>query len=344
MRAAVFTSNHEPLAIRDVEAPRAGPGEVGLQVARAGICGSDLHVKEYGIRTEPGVIFGHEFSGVISEAGEGVGPWQVGDRVISLPIHACGTCEACRLDKIGLCEQIAFAGFSLDLPGAFAERIVVPAHSLHRIPDGVSFDAAALVEPLSVSRRAVSKTPIKQDSVVLVIGTGPIGAGVVQFARLAGARQVIVSEMSAERRDLALAMGASHAVDPGAGPLRDQVLAIAGRLPDVIFECVGVPGVIQQAIELAAYEATIMVVGVCFQEDHFQPSQAMKRELTIGFSNCYTHEDFAGVLEALASGRLDPSPMHTATVDLDGLPDAFENLIATKSGCKTLVDPSGGAL
>jgi (R,R)-butanediol dehydrogenase / meso-butanediol dehydrogenase / diacetyl reductase len=344
MRAAVFTSSSEPLAIREVEAPRPGAGEVLIQVARAGICGSDLHVKEYGTRVDDGVVFGHEFSGIVSEVGEGVGDWKAGDRVVSLPIHPCGQCEACRQDKIGLCEKIVFTGFTLDHPGAFAERIVVPAHSLHRMPDGVGFDAAALVEPLSVSRRAVSKTPITPESVVLVIGTGPIGAGVVQFAKIAGARKVIVSEMSAERRKLALAMGADAAIDPGTGPLVDQIMELAGKQPDVIFECVGVPGVIQQAIEIAAYEATIMVVGVCFQEDHFQPSQAMKRELTIGFSNCYTHEDFAGVLDALATGRLDPSAMHTGTVDLDGLPAAFENLIATKSGCKTLVDPSGGAL
>lgn len=343
MRAAVFTSSSEPLAIRELERPRPGGGEVGLQVARVGICGSDLHVKEYGGQPE-GVVFGHEFSGVISELGDGVEGWRLGDRVVSLPIHPCGTCEACLNDKIGLCEQIVFTGYSLDHSGGFAEYTVVPTHSLHRVPDGVSFNSAAMVEPLSVSRRAVSRTPVGEGRVVLVIGTGPIGAGVVQFARIAGASKVIVSELSEERRKLALAMGADAVIDPGAGALVDQFVEIAGRQPDVVFECVGVPGLIQQAIEIAAYEATIMVVGVCFQEDKFHPSQAMKRELTIGFSNCYTHEDFAAVLDAMATGALDPSAMHTGTVDLDGLPDAFEALIATKSGCKTLVDPSGGAL
>jgi (R,R)-butanediol dehydrogenase / meso-butanediol dehydrogenase / diacetyl reductase len=344
MKAAVFTSRSEPLAIREIEAPRPAAGEVGVRVARAGICGSDLHVKEGGNPAFEGVVMGHEFSGVISALGEGAGNWQLGERVISLPIHHCGTCEACQQDKIGLCEQIIFTGFSHDHSGAFAEQTVVPVHSLHAIPDGVSFEAAAMVEPLAVSRRAVSRTPVGPDSVVLVIGTGPIGAGVVQFARIAGASRVIVSETSAERRALALAMGASDAIDPAQDPVRDQVLALAGKLPDVVFECVGVPGLIQQAIEVAAYEATIMVVGVCFEEDRFRPNMAMKRELTLGFSNCYTHEDFAAVLAAMASGALDPSAMHTGTVTLDGLPDAFENLIATKSGCKTLVDPSGGVL
>jgi threonine dehydrogenase-like Zn-dependent dehydrogenase len=105
-----------------------------------------------------------------------------------------------------------------------------------------------------------------------------------------------------------------------------------------------VPGLIQQAIEAAAYEATIMVVGVCFEEDRIRPNMAVKRELTIGFSNCYTHGDFAEVLDAMASGTLDPSAMHTSTIGLDALPEVFEELIATKSGCKTLIDPSGGAL
>lgn len=344
MRAAVFTSPSEPLALREIELPRPGPGEVGVRVARAGICGSDLHVKEGGNPAFEGVVMGHEFSGVISELGEDAGDWKLGERVISLPIHPCGTCDACLQDKIGLCEQIVFTGFSHDHSGAFAEYTVVPTHSLHRVPDGVSLEAAALVEPLAVSRRAVSRTPVRPGSIVLVIGTGPIGVGVAQFARMAGAARVIVSEMSAERRALALAMGATDAINPVDGPLRDQVLALAGRLPDVIFECVGVPGLIQQAIETAAYEATIMVVGLCFGEDHFHPSMAMKREMTLGFSNCYTHEDFAGVLEEMASGQLDASPMHTGTVGLDELPAAFEALIATKSGCKTLVDPSGGTL
>ncbi|MCB2047787.1 MAG: alcohol dehydrogenase catalytic domain-containing protein [Novosphingobium sp.] len=343
MRAAVFTSNSEPLAIRDIERPRPGRGEVGLQVARVGICGSDLHVKEYGGMPE-GIVFGHEFAGVISELGEGTQGWQVGDRVVSLPIHHCGKCEACLQDKIGLCEQIIFTGYSLDHSGGYAEYSVVPTHSLHKVPEGVSFDSAAMVEPLSVSRRAVTRTPINNDSVVLVIGTGPIGAGVVQFARLAGAAKVIVSEMTEERRELALALGADAAIDPSSAPVADQIVEIAGRRSDVIFECVGVPNLIQQAIEVAAYEATIMVVGVCFQEDRFQPSMAVKRELTIKFSNCYAHEDFAAVLDALETGGLDPSAMHTATIGLDALPKVFEDLITTKSGCKTLIDPSGGVL
>jgi (R,R)-butanediol dehydrogenase/meso-butanediol dehydrogenase/diacetyl reductase len=344
MRAAVFTSNSEPLAIREIEKPRPGAGEVGLRVARAGICGSDLHVKEGGNPAFAGVVFGHEFAGVITELGEGAQGWQVGDRVVSLPIHHCGECEACLQDKIGLCEKIVFTGYSHDHSGGYAEYTVVPAHSLHRIPDGVCYDKAALVEPLSVSRRAVSRTPVGKDSVVLVIGTGPIGAGVVQFAKIAGASKVIVSEMAQERRDLALAMGADATIDPGAGDLCQQILDIAGRRPDVIFECVGVPGLIQQAIEVAAYEATIMVVGVCFDRDHLYPNMAVKRELTIGFSNCYTHEDFAAVLDAMASGALDPSAMHTSTIGLDALPEVFEELMTTKSGCKTLIDPSGGAL
>lgn len=343
MRAAVYTSSSEPLAIRHVEQPHPGASEVGLRVARVGICGSDLHVKEAG-NFPVGIVFGHEFAGVIDELGEGAGDWRIGDRVVSLPIHHCGKCEACLQDKIGLCEQIVFTGYSLDHWGAYAEHTVVPTHSLHKVPDGVSFDKAAMVEPLSVSRRAVSRTPIGKDSVVLVIGTGPIGAGVVQFARIAGARKVIVSEMSEERRDLAMAMGADAAIDPSAEPLLERIEQIAGKRPDVIFECVGVPGLIQQAIELAAYEATIMVVGVCFDRDHFHPNMAVKRELTLGFSNCYTHEDFAAVLEALESGALDPSAMHTSTIALDEVPEAFERLMTTKTGCKTLIDPSGGEL
>lgn len=343
MRAAVLTTAKEPLQIRDLDAPQAGEGEVQIRVARAGICGSDLHVKEYGSQSA-GLVFGHEYAGVISALGEGTAGWSVGDRVVSLPIHPCGTCMACKADMIGLCEKIVFTGYSLDHSGAFAEYTAAPAHSLHRVPDNVSFEAAAMVEPLSVARRAVSKAPITADSFVLVIGTGPIGAGVVTFAKAAGAKTIVVSEMSQERRDLALALGATHVVDPTQGDMGEQLTGIAGRLPDVIFECVGVPGLIEQAISLSAMLGTIVVVGVCLQEDHFHPNKALARELTIRFSNCYTHEDFDAVIEALGRGDIDPSAMHTRTVTLDELPDAFEGLIGEKSGCKTLIDPSGGDL
>lgn len=343
MRAAVYKNAHDPLEIREVALPEAGAGEVQVQVARVGICGSDLHVKEYG-RSPEGVIFGHEFAGVISALGEGTQDWSVGDRVVSLPVHNCGTCDACQVGKIGLCEKIVFSGFSLDYPGAYAEYVVAPAYSLHKVPEGVDYDAAAMVEPLSVSRRAVSMAQIDQDSVVLVIGTGPIGAGVIQFAKLAGAKRVIVSEMSEERRQLALAVGATDVIDPATGDLGEQLRAIAGQLPSVVFECVGVPGLIQQAISVSAYEATIVVVGVCFQEDTFHPNLALSREVTIRFSNCYTHEDFDAVLGALARGDIEPSAMHTATLQLDEVPEAFEKLMASKTGCKTLIDPSGGRL
>ncbi|RYG25498.1 MAG: alcohol dehydrogenase [Burkholderiales bacterium] len=343
MRAAVYKSAHHPLEIREVASPDAGAGEVQVQVARVGICGSDLHVKEYGRQPE-GVIFGHEFAGVISAVGEGTQGWSVGDRVVSLPVNNCGECEACQAGKIGLCEKIVFTGFSLDHQGAYAEYAVAPAFSLHKMPDGVGYDAAAMVEPLSVSRRAASMAPINADSVVLVIGTGPIGAGVIQFAKLAGAKRIIVSEMSEERRQLALAVGATDVIDPATGDLGEQLRAIAGQLPNVVFECVGVPGLIQQAIAVSAYEATIVVVGVCFQEDMFRPNLALSREVTIRFSNCYTHEDFEAVLSALARGEIDPSAMHTGTLQLDEVPDAFEKLMTSKTGCKTLIDPSGGRL
>lgn len=341
MRAAVFTSNKQPLEVREVGVPDPGQGEVRIEVARVGICGSDLHAKELGSQPE-GLIFGHEFAGVVSDIGPGVSDWSVGDRVVSLPIYHCGHCEQCDAGVPGLCKEHQFIGFSLDHGGAYAQFTVAPTDTLHRVPDSVGFDAAALVEPLSVSRRAVARAPLNKDSVVLVIGTGPIGAGVIQFARLAGARTVIVSELSQERRDLALAMGASDVIDPASGNLADLLMQVAGRLPDVIFECVGVPGMIQQAVSSCALGGTIVVVGVCMVEDRFMPMLALTRELTLKFSNCYGPADFDAVLDALASGKLEPSAMLTEVVPLADAPDAFEKLMRDKTGCKTLIDPSAG--
>jgi len=330
------------LVLIETEAPSAPqPGEALVRVHRIGVCGTDIHAfgGKQPFFSYPRIL-GHELGLEVLAVGEGVTNVKAGDRCAMEPYVNCGTCIACRRGRGNCCVNMRVIGVHTD--GGMRGQFILPARKLHPSVS-LSYEQLALVEPLSIGCHAVERAGVEPGEFVLVIGAGPIGLAVALFARASGARSVSSSEVSAVRRALAERCGAV-AVDPGQQGVAEAHASLAGGRPDVIFECVGVPGVIQQAIEVAAYEATIMVVGVCFDKDHLYPNMAVKRELTLGFSNCYTHEDFAGVLDAMESGSLDPSAMHTGTVGLDELPAAFEVLIATKSGCKTLVDPSGGAL
>ena len=170
---------------------------------------------------------------------------------------------------------------------------------------------------------------------VLVTGAGPIGLAVALWARFMGASDIIVSEPTAQRRDLALSMGATAVVQPGAN-LAEQFADIAGGPPDVLFECVGAPGLIQQCIEIAPRRAMLVPVGVCEQPDTILPFPALIKELSIRFAIAYSRADYETVIAMMAQGRIDASPMVTQVVSLDDMPAAFEALRAPSNQCKVL--------
>ncbi len=339
MRAAIFEETGQPLIVTTVDDPRPASDEVVIEVAHCGICGSDLHVTEYGF-VPKGTILGHEFAGTIVDVGRDVtSGWKVGDRVTALPIQACRTCEACTDGLPGLCSTGLFTGTTLTNPGAYAQYVKARGVMLQALPAGVSFADGAMVEPLAVSHHAVGLAGDLTGASVLVIGAGPIGVGAALFARLAGARHVVVSEPSPTRRQRALDVGATHALDPKAGSVAEGFAAIAGRRPQVVFECVGNPGLLQQAMELAGVRGRVIVAGVCFGEDQISPMTGIMKEVNLQFSQCYTERDFAGVIDALAKGRADASPMLTQIIGFGELPAAFEALRKPTDQCKLLIDP-----
>ncbi len=339
MRAALFQAVGKPLSIEQLPDPRPAAEQVIIQVARAGICGSDLHMSEYGV-VPAGTVFGHEFAGTIVELGSAIGgAWRLGDRVTALPVQACHECDACSAQLPALCRSGLFTGTNLTYPGAYAEYVGARASMLQRLPDGVTFATGAMVEPLAVSHHAVELAAVGRGDAVLVIGAGPIGAGVILFARQNGARDVIVSERSRERRAIALQLGATAVLDPAAEDIGARFAALAGRRPQIVFECVGVAGLLQQAIELAGVRGRVLVAGVCFAEDKILPLTALMKEVSVQFSQCYAEHNFAAVLEALAHGRIQAEPMHTGTVGFEALPETFEALRTQPSGCKVLIDP-----
>lgn len=339
MRAAVFHEAGRPLCIERVDDPTPRPDQVIIEVARAGICGSDLHITQYGAAPK-GTILGHEFAGRIAALGSEVGGgWKVGDAVTALPLHACNSCDACDHGLPALCGTAVFTGTSPLIQGAYAQYVAARGSMLQRLPAGVSFDEGAMVEPLAVAHHAVDLAAVPAGASVLVIGAGPIGAGVALFARLAGARHVVVSERFPDRRERALAVGATAVIDPSGENVAERFAALTGGAPQVVFECVGNPGLLQQAIELAGVRGRVVVAGVCFEEDRIKPLSALMKEVSLQFSQCYTERDFEQVIGAIAGGRADPQPLHTATVGFDALPATFEALRTASPHCKVLIDP-----
>ncbi len=222
-------------------------------------------------------------------------------------------------------------------PGAYAEYVKIGAWGGHRLPDSVSFREGALIEPLAVGLHAVDMAKMARGATVLVIGAGPVGLAVMLWANFLGARHVIVSERAEVRRAMAAKFGATDAIDPNQ-PLTSQVEKIAGQGPDIIFECVGAPGLINGAMMDAPRGSRIVIAGVCQQPDTIMPLMGIMKELELQFVLGYRPADFDYVIDMIASDRIDVSHMVTDIVGLDDLPAAFEALRKPTHQCKVLLE------
>ncbi|MEZ5817870.1 MAG: alcohol dehydrogenase catalytic domain-containing protein [Hyphomicrobiaceae bacterium] len=349
VRALEFHETGQPLRVVARPGPEPGPGEVVLKVAYCGICGSDVHATEASAsQVAPGTVLGHEFSGEVSQSADP--DWQPGDRAIGVPLMPCSDCRPrgqCQ-DGLGiLCPKNRIVGMSPEAPGGYAEYVRIHGRQLLRVPDGIALDAAALAEPLAVGAHAVRLAGQLLGRRVLVIGAGPIGLATTAFARRAGARDVVVSEIDATRRQRALRLGASSLIDPaaggsidlGAGGLAQSFRDLTGGPPDVVFECVGVPGMLAQAIDVAGIRGRIVVVGVCRHEDRILPRAAIRKELLLQFVLGYTAEDFRLSLDLLGSGAFDAGAMITGRVTFEELPAVFESLRHPNAHGKVLLEP-----
>ena len=340
MKAAVFKEVGKPLQVETVDDPTPEATELVMKVGFCGVCGTDLHATREGLTTACcDQILGHEYVGEIVEVGkQAAGNWQVGDRVCAMPFIACGHCLPCAAGRFFECQDKKVSG--VDDQGGFAEYVTTGARETILLPDELDLQTAALVEPLAVGIHAVRMADVKAGSRVMVIGAGPIGLTVALWCRFFGARDVIVSEVATTRSDLAMKMGATRVIQPdldkGAEGLLQQYTDVAGGAPDIIFECVGAPGLLQQCIEMAPQRGKIVPVGVCEQPDNILPFFGLIKELQIQFAIAYTRDDFDTCVAMLAEGRIDVSPMVTDIVSLDELPDAFEALRTPSHQCKVL--------
>jgi len=340
MRALEFHAPGEPLRLVERQTPEARDGEVIVRVAYCGICGSDIHSTEPSASQVPrGTVLGHELSGEVVHSRDAA--WKPGDRVIAVPLWPCEECRPAGQCKDGLgilCARNRIIGLSPEAPGGYAELVRVGARQLLRVPDGVPLDHAALAEPLAVGAHAVRLAGPLLGRRVLVVGAGPIGLAATAFAARAGARDIIVSEIDATRRERSLGLGATALIDPSRVPVAEAFAALAGGPPEVILECVGAPGLLRQCIDLAAIRGLIVVVGVCRHDDTILPRTAIRKELTLRFVLGYTEEDFRLSLDLLRGPSFDASAMITARVGFAELPAIFERLRQPNPEGKVLLD------
>jgi threonine dehydrogenase-like Zn-dependent dehydrogenase len=290
------------------------------------------------------LVMGHEFSAEIVEHGPDTArALAVGTRVCSLPVL---------LRPSGLC----MVGYSNDTPGGYAEYMRLTEALLLEVPNGLAAAHAALTEPMAVGLHAVEMSRLGRNDVPLVVGCGPVGLAVIAALRLRDARPIVAADFSPRRRQLAAAVGADVVVDPAERSPYESWRELAvwtgtdappqlPWIPDpplrpaVIFECVGVPGVIQQIMASAPSQARVIVVGVCMEPDRIEPMFGINKELNVQFVLAYTPEEFARTLCTLADGRIPLEPLVTGHVGLDEVPRAFEELASPERHAKIVVEP-----
>jgi threonine dehydrogenase-like Zn-dependent dehydrogenase len=339
MKACVFKAAGAPLEVVEVPEPVAGPGEVVVSVRDCGICGSDLHAARYGFRMPPGTIMGHEFSAVVDHVGAGVTGYAPGDPVVVMSYLACGDCDACRAGNGPRCRGMKLVGFG-DVAGAYAEKMKTRPGSVFRMPPGMSHRLGATVEPLVVGLHGVHRAGLRPGETCLIMGAGPIGLVTLQWAKFAGARAIVVSEMAEGRREVALAMGADAAVDPRLQNPNVALAKITGENtgPDVLFECIGAAGTLAEAVNYARRGGRIVVIGVCMEEDHWGPIAAMNKELDLRFSLGLEPGEIETTIAMLAAGRVSTEPMITDVISLEELPKAFAGLSQPGRQTKVMVE------
>jgi (R,R)-butanediol dehydrogenase / meso-butanediol dehydrogenase / diacetyl reductase len=333
MKAAVFKGLHQPLVLETVEDPRPGEGEVLLEVGRCGICGSDLHMSEDPLfGTQAGAILGHEFAGKVIEIGKGVERLRNGDRVSVVPLKSCGHCATCLAGEPAWCAEMALEG------GGYAEIVKTRERQCVLLPRGTSIADGAIVEPLAVALHGVRLSAISPGDRVLVLGAGPIGLAVAYWARKLGAAKVVVQDIIDHQEQRALAMGATAFVCDRDEPVAAADRALGGKA-DIVFECVGLPGLIAQAIEQVRIKGTVLILGLCTRPDSFVPFVALSKEVRLVTSAFFKRQEYEAALDALDGGKAEPRLLVTETIPLAEVPGTFEALKRRTHQCKVLIAP-----
>lgn len=348
MKAARWYKAKE-IRVEEVPEPSVTEGRVKIKVAWTGICGSDLHEYVAGPIFVPvdaphplsgekaPIIMGHEFSGQVVEVGAGVTRVKAGDRVVVEPILACGKCAACRRGKYNICEKLGFHGLSGG-GGGFSAYTVVDERMVHKMPEGMSFEQGALVEPAAVALHAVRLSSLKAGDTAAVFGAGPIGLLVVEALRAAGAAAIHVVELSPQRAAKAKELGATTVIDPSKEDAVATLRALTDGGVDVAFEVTGVPAVLKQCIDSTHFEGETVIVSIWEKEASFQPNTVVLQERVIRGIIAY-RDIFPAVMQLMMRGVFAADRLVTKRITLDDIvAEGFETLVREKQHIKILVE------
>ncbi len=325
MKAAVYMGRHK-LAVTQVKDVFPEDDQVKVKVQYCGVCGTDHHIYEGedgAMAVVPPLIPGHEFSGIVSQVGKNVKSIRVGDRVAVDPNDMCGKCYFCRDGQAHFCTSPV--GYGTTASGGFAEHVVVPEKQVYKIPDNLSFEAAALTETVSCCLHGMDLCNIRPGQTVLIIGAGPIGLLMVQLAKMSGAGKIIVSEIMAEKRELALKFGSNLVIDPTTEDM-EAVLRENTANIDCVIECAGTVKTIEQAVKCAGRGAVVMMFGLVPAEAiaSIRPYEVFQKELklTASFINPYT---FNRAIEVLSLGKVRTDGIVTDILPLNDINRVFED-------------------
>ena len=330
---ALVLNDYKQLGVEDVPEPQIAPDEVLVRVSSCGICGSDVHGYDGSSgRRIPPVIMGHEASGQIARTGGEARRFQIGERVTFDSMISCRNCLFCRAGRPNLCENRQVLGVSCDeyrRHGAFAEYVAVPEHIVFRIPDGVAFDEAAMVEPVSVAVHAVNRAAPALGDTALVVGAGMIGLLTIQALRAAGCGRIIATDLAADRLALASQLGADETLPAGEGTdVAAEVRQRTGGLgADIVMEAVGADATVAMSIDSVRKGGKVTLIGNIAPTVSFGLQSVVTREIDV-LGSCASSNDYPACLELMQRGRIQVQPVLSAAVPLDRGPEMFGRLYA----------------
>jgi (R,R)-butanediol dehydrogenase/meso-butanediol dehydrogenase/diacetyl reductase len=329
MKAALWYGVKD-VRVEEIEEPKVLEGTVKVKVKWCGICGSDLHEYLGGpifipvgqphplSKNVAPVVLGHEFSGEVVEVGEGVSKFKKGDRVIVEPMVVCGECPACKEGKYNLCEKLGFHGLC-GSGGGFAEYTVFPQEYIHKIPEGMSYEQAALVEPMAVALHSIRIAKFVTGNTALVLGSGPIGLATIECLKAAGASLVIVLQRKSIRQEYAKRAGADYVLDPNECDIATEVKKLTDGLGvDVAFETTGAKIGLDTGLDSLKFEGTLVVTSIWEGEVNINPNKLVFTEKKIVGTLAYRHE-FPATMAQMKDGRIKAEGYITSKVYIDDI-------------------------
>lgn len=336
MKAAFYEGN-KTIGVGACEPIAPGESQVRIDVAYCGVCGTDLHIFQGHMdqRVKTPLVIGHEMSGKIAEIGSAVSDWAVGDNVVVRPLCPCNQCAACRRGHGHICQNLNFIG--IDSPGAFQSSWTVPAHTLHRLPEGISMDLAALIEPLAVACHDVRLGEVASGEHAVVIGGGPIGVLVAMVCRHAGSH-VLISEVNPFRLQFARNLGFETVHPREQNLIKEVENCTEGEGADVVFEVSGTQAGAAVMTDLVRTRGRIVVVAIFAEPPKIDLFRFFWRELKLCGVRVYEAEDYNKAIDLVANNELPLEQLISARKNLNDLQDVFEQIEDGGEMMKTLID------